>query len=173
MRAPRPVRWRAGNAVTLTPEPMTIRSAPDPRAPRTEHRTAQRFRFDRCRNRDAEVLHLSSARRDRIGQDRGLSERHRCRAGTGPWRAAAGAGDRAYTCRGRAVLRALWRSRGDSAQRLQRFRARRSVAPNSCRRRERGGRHAVGRIRARTQSRADRCRRRARRQLQTGRDAAL
>ena len=92
---------------------------------------------------------------------------------SGPRRADAGAGDRADATGGGAVSRAVWPGRGDSAQRLVRRRAPRSVASHPPRRRRRGDRHALGGVCAAGESRIDHRRRGARHLLQAGRDAAL
>ena len=106
-------------------------------------------------------------------QDGGLSHRDRDRAGRGPQRAADGARDRAHSADGGAVLLALRRPRGHPALRIHRRGAHRAVAPHTLRRGQRGGGHALRRVRAGAESGPHRGGRRARRQLQAGGESAL
>ena len=159
--AARPNHWPS------TPRPV--------RAPHTLNPAQRRrFRADRRRHSGARIPHVPVARRHRIRQDRGLPQRHRRGARMRPQRAAAGARRSRLTpaVAGQFFTR-VRRPRGHSAQRVQRFRARRSVAPHPRGRGGGGGGHALRRLRARAQSGPDRGRRRARPELQAGRNAAL
>jgi primosomal protein N' (replication factor Y) (superfamily II helicase) len=91
----------------------------------------------------------------------------------GPQRPAAGAGDRAHSRHGRPILRALRRPRRHPAQRLHRRGTLRAVAPHPLRRGVGRRRHALGRLRAGAQSRADRGRRGARRLPTSRKKSAL
>src|ERR1019366_8018263 len=126
------------------------------RAPHAQPLASRRLRPDRRRHSGARIPHFPAARRHRLRQDRGLPERHRSGTRLWPQRAAAGPGNRPDPRRRRPVLQPLRRSRRHSAQRLQRFRARRSVAPHPLGRGGRGGGHALRGLRAHAQSGPDR-----------------
>ena len=125
-RCPRSGAPATGDGLTL--EPVAAALVPL-RAPHTLNPHQQEaFDADRCGARRETVPGVSVARRDGIGKDGSLSERHRSGAGAGPGRADAGSGDRADAGGGGTVSPSLRRTRGDSAFRVSRFRARPGVA---------------------------------------------
>ncbi len=142
--------------VTLKPETVAMKAG-HPRAPRAEPRAAGRLRADPRRHTGQALPHLSAARRHRLGQDRGLSQRHRSRAGGRAQRAAAGARDRAHARRWRASSsRASATAWPFCTAPSRDVGAHRSVAAHPLGRGQRGGGHALRRVRAGAESRADR-----------------
>ena len=115
----------------------------------------------------------AALRRHRQRQDARLPRGGPAGAGRGPRRHRAGAGDRPHAADGEPVPRRLRRPRGGAAQRALRRRARRRLARAPARRAARGGRRALGDLRAGARPRRDRGGRGARGELQERRGAAL
>ena len=123
--------------------------------------------------RRAEVSAHAAARRDRLGQDRGVSVGNAGGAGEGTLGHPAGSGDRSHAGHGRRSAPDFRRRGRHPSFRPERRRARRAVEAHPQWRVPHGGRHALGHLRAGARSGAHRGRRRARPLLQAGGDAAL
>ena len=145
----------------------------DSRAARAERGAGGGIRGDPRGHPGGRVPDISAARRNRVGEDGSLPERDRGGAGAGARRAAAGAGDRADAGGGGAVLRALRRPGGHSAQRVHGRGTVGAVAAHPVGGGVGGGGDALGGVRAGAEAGADRGGRGARRQLQAGGDAAV
>ena len=151
--------------VTITPRiaRRAPRTNPAPDRERRAHGGAGgRARSDRSGARRG----AAAARRDRLGQDRGLSPRGGRGARTRRRRDRARARDRAHAADGGAVRGPVRRHGRAAALRALRRRALRRVAPAALRRGADRGRAALGGVRAGREARADRRRRGARRVLQ-------